>query len=131
MEKVKIRGEYTGAEPPGGWYRCIVRLSVPLFPKLPDETNIEFGILIRNIAAVYLGSYCRNLPIAVGAEGYSAFRFSHSRRRWSGRCFTWKSSNLALNPCPSGEAAIIPTMMGVLSGIHALRIRKYSLSSNE
>ena len=44
---------------------------------------------------------------------YSAFFFSHSTLRWSGRCFTWKYSNLALNPLPSGQAAISPTFTGI------------------
>ena len=52
----------------------------------------------------------------------SAWALSHSRRRWSGRCFTWKPSNLALNPSPSGQAVARPTCTGVLSCIQQLRI---------
>lgn len=63
---------------------------------------------------------------------YSALFFSsHSKRRMSGRCFMPKCSNVALNPVPSGEAPIMPTMTGWLSCSHALRIIVYSLSSNE
>lgn len=63
---------------------------------------------------------------------YSALFFSsHSKRRMSGRCFMPKCSNVALNPVPSGEAPITPTMTGWLSCSHALRIIVYSLSSNE
>lgn len=57
--------------------------------------------------------------------------FSHSIRRWSGRCFTWKFSNFALNPSPSGHAVASPTCTGVLSCIQQLRIMVYVLTSNE
>ena len=40
---------------------------------------------------------------------------NHSKRLWSGRCLIWKCSKRALNPSPSGQAAIMPTITGVLS----------------
>ncbi len=61
----------------------------------------------------------------------SAFLFNHSNLRQSGKCFTLKCSKVTLNPVPSGQAAISPTCTGVLSCNQALRIRVYSLSSNE
>lgn len=62
---------------------------------------------------------------------WALFFFSHSRRRMSGRCFTLKCSKVARNPSPSGLAPITPTCTGVLSCSQALRMRVYSLSSNE
>ena len=56
---------------------------------------------------------------------------NHSKRLWSGRCLIRKCSKRALKPSPSGQAAIIPTITGVLSCIQQLRIIVYSLSSKE
>lgn len=41
-------------------------------------------------------------PILLQADNYQFFS-SHSNRRWSGRCFTLKCSNVTLNPFPSGQ----------------------------
>ena len=65
----------------------------------------------------YLKSSGREVAIR-----YSAFFLSHSSLRWSGRCFTLKCSKVALNPFPSGQAAISPTCTGVLSWSQAFRI---------
>lgn len=91
------------------------------FAKDADEEGFhELAQQFRGVAAILMYRRC-----------YSALFSSHSVRILSGRWVTVKSENVTSKPSPSGHAAIIPIFTGRFASIQALRIRVYSLSSNE
>ena len=91
------------------------------------------GLLFHLMVCVSHEATPHTLPRVLGVKGlgdkynlvcypYSLFFSNHSKRRWSGRCLILKPSKVALKPLPSGQAAIMPTITGVLSSSQQLRI---------
>ena len=102
--------------------------TVPLIDKDEREEH-PFSLSEREISVCHKPSMTfSDKAIAAMDYGFDSFS-SHSRRLWSGRCFTLKSEKMALKPWPSGQAATGPTCRGQLSCIQRVRIILYSLSS--